>query len=93
MREIILLSALKILGFRFLDGNMLSSAFTIHEGLNDVLNLCLLLLSLAVASGNMTGTLETEDSITVCPIFLTEYYVHIYTHCQKLMKSVSCHGS
>jgi hypothetical protein len=30
---------------------------------------CLLLLSLAVASGNMTETLETEDSITVCPIF------------------------
>jgi hypothetical protein len=69
MGEIILLSALKILGFRFLDGNMLSSAFTIHKGLNDVLNLCLLLLSLAVASGNMTETLETEDSITVCPIF------------------------
>ncbi len=42
---------------------MLSSPFTIHEGLNGVLNF------LSVVTENMTETLETEESITVCPIF------------------------
>jgi hypothetical protein len=56
--------------------------------------ICLLIASqyldqvLPVASGNATDTQDTDFCIFFCLTFWTVYCVTIYTHCDKLMKSV-----